>query len=541
LIGNFGLRIYGNSNSPIDINWDEAALGYNAYSLMMTGKDEYGTKLPLNLRSFDDYKPALYAYLTIPFIKMFGLSPETLRLTSAFWGTLSLIPLLLIIQSFLGNWKKSILWWAMMAMGPMRFHYSRVALESNLSMSFFSWGGYGILEYLKNKKIKFGVLGVLGFVASIYSYHSARLAAPALLMMIALDPLKWFFDKKLSINKEWKMLTVGCLILIGLMIPLFVNNGASTVTRFSQENIWTKFYPFTPRGLYEGKLSEVLLSNPIYYLGGIIAGHTFAYLSPFNLINNQYHWIRRSVMYIPGFNVLGMIEGLLVVVGMAVIIKKSKEIKYRRIIYWFVAGIAPAVVTWNWFHTLRMSNSLPIIELAVVIGIEALLSRLNKKFYLIGKLGLILLMMVTSIYVFNNEVGYSVYETHGEFQPGGYREGVPIVDSIVDDYDKVIVDTSHANPYIFFLFYSKYNPVEFQNKNNVSEVVGTDDSMGYNFGKYEFRKIDWGKDQKLKKTILWMKPDIERQQVEAVEGAKMIKSIRGPIKDYVSAVIVTLD
>jgi len=385
------------------------------------------------------------------------------------------------------------------------------------------------------------VLGVLGFVASIYSYHSARLAAPALLMMIALDPLKWFFDKKLSINKEWKMLTVGCLILIGLMIPLFVNNGASTVTRFSQENIWTKFYPFTPRGLYEGKLSEVLLSNPIYYLGGIIAGHAFAYLSPFNLINNQYHWIRHSVMYIPGFNVLGMIEGLLVVVGMAVIIKKSKEIKYRRVIYWFVAGIAPAVVTWNWFHTLRMSNSLPIIELAVVIGAEALLSRLNKKFQLIGKWGLILLMVITSIYVFNNEVGYSVYETHGEFQPGGYREGVPIVDSIVDDYDKVIVDTSHANPYIFFLFYSKYNPAEFQNKNNVSEVVGTDDSMGYNFGKYEFRKIDWGKDQKLKKTILWMKPDIERQQVEAVEGAKMIKSVRGPIKDYVSAVIVTLD
>src|SRR2546423_2218531 len=80
------LRLYQLGAVPISPDWDEAALGYNAYSIMQTGRDEFGTLLPVVLRSFDDYKPALYTYLIIPFIPFFDLTVLAVRLPSALFG-----------------------------------------------------------------------------------------------------------------------------------------------------------------------------------------------------------------------------------------------------------------------------------------------------------------------------------------------------------------------------------------------------------------------------------------------------------------------
>ena len=85
------LRLWQLGNIPPSPDWDEVALGYDAYSIIHTGKDEFGKFLPVVLRSFDDYKPAMYSYLTIPFYHVFGVSQATTRLPSAVLGTISLL------------------------------------------------------------------------------------------------------------------------------------------------------------------------------------------------------------------------------------------------------------------------------------------------------------------------------------------------------------------------------------------------------------------------------------------------------------------
>ena len=77
------IRLWQLDSNPPGLTWDEAALGYNGYSIMQTGRDEYGSFLPLSLKSFGDYKPAVYAYLTIPFIAILGLTEWAVRLPSA--------------------------------------------------------------------------------------------------------------------------------------------------------------------------------------------------------------------------------------------------------------------------------------------------------------------------------------------------------------------------------------------------------------------------------------------------------------------------
>ena len=78
----FSLLIRLSYCQTIPLLWDEAALGYNAYSIIQTGRDEYGQFLPLIFKSFGDYKPGFYVYLTIPFIKIFGLNEISVRFPS---------------------------------------------------------------------------------------------------------------------------------------------------------------------------------------------------------------------------------------------------------------------------------------------------------------------------------------------------------------------------------------------------------------------------------------------------------------------------
>ena len=50
------LRLVALAWNPASLNWDEVSHGYNAYSILMTGKDEWGQLFPLtNFRAYGDY------------------------------------------------------------------------------------------------------------------------------------------------------------------------------------------------------------------------------------------------------------------------------------------------------------------------------------------------------------------------------------------------------------------------------------------------------------------------------------------------------
>src|SRR4030043_2030959 len=92
----FFLRFYKLGEVPISLDWDENSNAYNAYSILKTGRDEYGNFLPLTNRSFDDYKPPLYMYLNVPSVAIFGLTPFAARLPSAIFGFLT-VPLVYLL------------------------------------------------------------------------------------------------------------------------------------------------------------------------------------------------------------------------------------------------------------------------------------------------------------------------------------------------------------------------------------------------------------------------------------------------------------
>src|SRR3989304_8968247 len=130
LVGGF-LRLYNLSKSPPSLNWDEAALGYNAYSISQTGRDEYKVSYPIFTRSFDEYKSMVPVYLMIPSLKVFGLNELGVRFPSAFLGTLSIVLIFFIAKYFFPSSAIPLTSSLLFAIEPWVILFSRTYHEAN--------------------------------------------------------------------------------------------------------------------------------------------------------------------------------------------------------------------------------------------------------------------------------------------------------------------------------------------------------------------------------------------------------------------------
>ena len=125
---------------PPALNWDEASLGYNAFSILKTGHDEWGRFMPLTFEAFGDYKLPVYIYSAVPFVGILGLNEWAVRLPSMLAGVLSvlLIYWIILIESRNQTWAVTSA--LLLAVSPWATFLSRIALEANLAFCLFLIG-----------------------------------------------------------------------------------------------------------------------------------------------------------------------------------------------------------------------------------------------------------------------------------------------------------------------------------------------------------------------------------------------------------------
>ncbi|MCL4417015.1 MAG: glycosyltransferase family 39 protein, partial [Actinobacteria bacterium] len=132
LVVAFFFRFYQLGNIPSGLFNDEANTGYDSYSILLTGKDQWGTLLPFsNFKGFGDYPPPIYRYLTTIPIFLFGLSEFSVRFISALAGLLS-IGVLYLLTKKLFNDKIAIFSSLMFAIMPWAIGLSRVGISNIL-------------------------------------------------------------------------------------------------------------------------------------------------------------------------------------------------------------------------------------------------------------------------------------------------------------------------------------------------------------------------------------------------------------------------
>ena len=150
----FSVRLISIGEFPNGLNVDEVSSGYEAYSIGNYGIDRNGNFLPIFLKSWGSGQNALYTYILIPFIKIFGLNIITTRLPMALIGCVSLFIMYKILQKT-GSNKLALIGLIFFTICPWHIMKSRWGLESNILPDIILLAVYLIILFLENKKIKY--------------------------------------------------------------------------------------------------------------------------------------------------------------------------------------------------------------------------------------------------------------------------------------------------------------------------------------------------------------------------------------------------
>jgi 4-amino-4-deoxy-L-arabinose transferase-like glycosyltransferase len=210
LIGSI-LRLYKLGDIPQGIYVDEPSLGFNTYTILKYGVDEHNVPFPLSFRAFGEYKLPGYIYLSVPFVAAFGLNAFSIRLLSALAGIAGIYGTYLVTKQLSNNKKELVPLLAALffALSPWSIHLSRAAFEANVALTLTIFATFFFLKFTHTHKTYQSILSVSLFLLSLYTYNSARLFAPAFVIILLWLHLNSLRKKETAIYVA--LFTLGCL------------------------------------------------------------------------------------------------------------------------------------------------------------------------------------------------------------------------------------------------------------------------------------------------------------------------------------------
>lgn len=491
----FGLRFHRLDTYPA-LNADEAAIGYNAYSLMKTGFDEHGHAWPIHFQSFNDYKPGLYFYIVLPFVKVLGLNEWAVRIPGASFGVLSIIAIYFLVKELFDDEKLGIVSSLFLAISPWHIHFSRGGWEVNTA-TFFIISGLlflfkGLKEELSKKRIVYLTFSSLFLVASAYTYHAARVIVPLLGVCFLLI----YWKKILSNIKPYIIFVVMTLILITPLARDMLSSG--TLSRASGVGILADLGPVArvneQRGEHQGKTTILakLMHNKAVNYGLFFLNNYFSHFNGEFLFMSGDSIERDKV---PETGEMYLFDIIFLLVGFAFL---SKEIKNNKnwlfIISWLIVAPFASSLTFQSPTALRSQNMVIPFVVISAFGFVNIIDWLGKrKMKLLKPLGIVFI----SLFVVWNFLRYlNMYYLHmAKNYPYSSQYGVKELVSYVSEnqnkYSDIFITQRYDQPYILFLFYLKYPPKKFQG----AHTLTSRDSYGFStvadFDKYHFDLIDF--------------------------------------------------
>ena len=93
------LRTFRLSFSPPRLTHDEMSIGYNAYSILKTGKDEWGRSFPLDFEAFGDHKLPGYIYSLVPFLSFLPMSMVSIKIPSIIAGLSTILAMFYLTKT----------------------------------------------------------------------------------------------------------------------------------------------------------------------------------------------------------------------------------------------------------------------------------------------------------------------------------------------------------------------------------------------------------------------------------------------------------
>lgn len=478
------LRLWNLGSNPPALTPDEASLGYNAYSILKTSKDEFGTTLPIIFKSFGDFKPGLYVYLTIPSVAILGLNEFSTRLPSAIAGIVSVYLIFLIVRSlFTVQRSLPVIAAFIAAVNPYLIYFARGAWEANVSLTLTLFGIYFFLKAMHSSR--FLIHSSVFFALTFLTYQGAKLSTTIVLVLLIIIYWKDFW--KIKLNHLFISSGLGLVISIPIILSLF-NGQTQRLTIFS---VFSYPRPQSEIQTYSDGYFNLFHSNALNHARMVMSRWFNFYSGQFLIFEGD---LANPVHTAPYQGVLLMIDLFLLPLGLFFAFKNYslKPKSYLLILLWLILAPFSAAISRDQTNAVRSLNTAVPLIVVISFGIYSLMQWLNRR---MAKW--LIVVLIFTFYLLSFTYFLDAYFIHLPAHNSrcwryGYKEAINYVTKVQSNYMSVVFEQSFNQPYIYFLFYQKYNPVDYQSQANLvdSQYKG-DVGFETRLDNIRFEQIDW--------------------------------------------------
>ncbi|MBI3103901.1 glycosyltransferase family 39 protein [Candidatus Daviesbacteria bacterium] len=459
----FLLRFYKVVEIPPSLNWDEVSIGYNAYSILKTGKDEWGQFMPIHFKSYGEYKLPLQIYGSIPGIYFFGLSELGVRITPVMYGTLTVLVMFFlgraIFQSHLAGLTAAFL----LAISPWHIQLTRASFESSLATFFVTLGIWFLIKGFTNQK--WFVIAMIPFAASVFTYNSARIFTPLFLIVV-------FFIYRKHFIKFKKFVVISITIFAILLLPLtpYILSGERSaryklVSITDDPGLIPKINENRGASRFPYPISR-FIHNKVTYISFYFTRNYLSHFTPqFLFISGAPH----KQHHVQNIGELYYFQAPFLLIGLFGLFKFKN--KFRGLLLpWLLLVFIPVSVTNDSIpHALRTLIAAPFYQLVSAFGLLISFNWLKKysKVIEITSVAAFAVIVVISISYYLNQY-YNIYpRAYSRDWQYGYKQAVDYIGKHKSEYDEIVFTRHFGEPHMFTLFYLNYDPAKYQNDPNL--------------------------------------------------------------------------
>lgn len=460
ILGSF-LRLYQLSEVPNGLTWDEAAIGYNAYSILKTGRDEHGAFMPVIFKSFGDYKPGMYIYLAVPAVAIFGLNEFAVRFPSALAGIMAIYGVYLLVKILTEDKTNSRSSLSLpsfaalaFAVSPWSVHFSHGAWEVNVFATFTIFALFYLLKFIKGGTSPYPSL--IFICLSLATYQAAKMLTPLLLLLVAIVYWKPFWRRTFNYFNLKKALSLIPFVLFGSWIILGsvfgkAGNRLTTLSIFNYRPEISATLKNTDNNNYK---EIALFHNQTQLTTSLILSRYLWHFSPEVLFYEGSIISERG--HIPSLGILNPLEFIWLMLGFVYLTKNISQKSSKIILGLLLISPIPASLTLAEYSTVRALFM--VVPLAIISGLGM--------YYLFNKSKLLSLFvdlayLVVTIYTFDVYFFHSQTAYATEFNYG-YKQAVQLIKD--NPTPQVLFTDVLGQPYIYYLFYTAYDPVKYQSQ-----------------------------------------------------------------------------
>ena len=458
----FALHFFRLSDIPPGLSNDEAANGYEAYSLYRTGADQWGNRFPLVLHGFGDDRLPMYSYLSIPFVAVFGLNAMAVRLLSVVSG-IGLVFAMYFLGAVLVSERAGILAAVLLSVTPWFFGMTRIAMETPLALLFTLF--FVLAFYRSSSQPVYYIWSILVALLSMFTYHGSRLFIPLIGILLLVDRIREagirHFFAPFRRRKALGILTLAAAVMGAVLLgySVFVDGG---ITRLQQVGITNDPTILDRQNMIRSACVSALPSTFCRIIGNEYVGYAVRFFMNFmHLFSLDFLSLNpdqaKGLLPLVGFFPLIVI--LLAGYGALYIFSTQgyRQLKVLVLGWLLFAPISDSLTGAGQYS--RAFVMIPPIILLSAAGFSGISQNYRKLSYAVWGMIAVQTMMFLSLY-FTYFPVYQAQFTHDE-----YRLATDYVKSLSPDtYSNVYISRRFfdSKQYMFYLYYFQIDPRWYQ-------------------------------------------------------------------------------